>query len=210
MHGTKGLGYDVDVSHNTNWSFPDNVNFFKYGKDCISVSDFCASASAGRSYISICTANVGRDRQSATTFWLPFTWAISEINSVIIASCLRCLSDLAGFRLWNAPHIGLWSVRSNTSRSSMSWRKCNTDKYAAKSSRSKVEYLVCVVVSFFEKNPIGIGFPFMTWCKAAPTAYLLLSVTSWYCVQVGWGWDNSVSSPSIFIMLEKDCFSKLF
>ena len=57
------------------------------------MSDFCASASASRSYISICTANVGRDRQSATTFWLPFTWAISEINSVIIASCLCCLSD---------------------------------------------------------------------------------------------------------------------
>ena len=40
-------------------------------------------------------------------FGYPSTWAISEINSVIIASCLCCLSDLAGFRLWNAPHIGL-------------------------------------------------------------------------------------------------------
>lgn len=49
LHSPKGLGYDVDALHNTNWLFSGRLNFLKSRKDQISESDTCASTSAGKS-----------------------------------------------------------------------------------------------------------------------------------------------------------------
>lgn len=95
---------------------------------------------------------VVQDRQPVTIFWLPFTYAIPEINSVRITSCLCHLSDLAEFKLWNAVYGQSEAIFGDLQRG----KSVALTNMPLKSSRSKIEYLVCIWVSFLKKNPIGI------------------------------------------------------
>ena len=120
----------------------------------ISPYPFCDSLITCWSQGSMVTENVGRHMQSATIF-SSLIYSTSITYSVIIDKYLCCLSDFIGevcclFLLFlNARDISLWSENKMTFPPSICSLKCKTAWYGAKSSFSKVKYLLCFSNRFF-------------------------------------------------------------
>ena len=124
----------------------------------------CLTFSYIRSILKVKLSNPGKRLVTSPTPRCSSSWKGSHLVAL----------DYGHPRIWSPTLLllikGFLSVKSETWHFSTVGLKCNTAKYAAKISRSRVWRFIWASVCFFENKPMCIGIPSIILRNAAPMA----------------------------------------